>query len=289
MRIDLHTHSLRSDGSDTPRALVAKAAAAGLDVVALTDHDTVAGWDEAVAAGAEFGVAVVCGIELSVTDAFERDGVRTSAGRHLLAYGVDPTAPALAEILARAATSREDRAEALFARLEQSGLGVDRAAVTASAGGIPSRKHVAAGMVAAGHASSDDDAFARFLNEGREFHVERYRPSVEDAIAAVHAAGGVAVIAHPRDTKRGAGVDDVRMAQLREAGLDGVEVDHQSHDAATRADLRVLAGRLGLWVTGSSDHHGDRKVDHDLGCNLTDVDQARGLLGDAFPEASHQG
>lgn len=271
MRIDLHTHSIHSDGSDTPRELVAKAAGAGLDVVALTDHDTTTGWDEAVSTGRELGIVVVRGVELSTTN----DG----HGQHLLAYNVDPTHPPLAEILRRGATSREDRVAALLDRPDAMGLGVDRAFVTGLAGGIPSRKHMAAGLVRAGHVASDDEAFARYLNEGGPAYIQRYRPSIEDAIAAISGAGGVSVIAHPRDGKRGAGVSDERLATLAASGLDGIEVDHQSHPAEVREELRKTADALGLVTAGSSDYHGDRKIDHDLGCNLTDPEQADRLLG----------
>lgn len=272
MRIDLHTHSLHSDGSDTPTELVAKAAEAGLDVVALTDHDTVAGWQEAIAAGDRFGVRVVLGAEFSVTD--------EGRGRHLLGYGFDPAHPAVAEILRRAATSRADRAEALFDKLDELGFPVDREYVTSLAGGIPSRKHVAAALVEAKRFKSDDEAFAKLLNEGRDGYVQRYRPNIEDAISAIKAAGGVSVIAHPRDTKRGPGMSDERLAYLKAHGLDGVEVDHQAHAPQVRKGLRALAQDLGLVVTGSSDHHGTRKVDHDLGCNLTSAKAAVVLLGD---------
>lgn len=274
MRIDLHTHSIRSDGSDTPSELVERAAVAGLDVVALTDHDTVAGWGEALDAGERLGIKVVRGIEFSTTD----DG----RGRHLLGYNVDQSHPAIAEILSRGARSREDRVSDLFARLDHLGLSVDREYVTSLAGGIPSRKHVAAGLVMAGHVASDDEAFERFLNEGGPAYIQRYRPTIEDAITAIRDAGGASVIAHPRDGKRGAGVSEDRFAALGAVGLDGIEVDHQQHATEVRDELRGIAANLGLAATGSSDYHGTRKTHHDLGCNLTDVEVAQRLLGPSF-------
>ncbi|QWC84578.1 PHP domain-containing protein [Nocardioidaceae bacterium] len=275
MRIDLHTHSNISDGSDDPAELVRKAAATGLDVVALTDHDTVDGWDEALEAGQRHGITVVTGIEFSVTD--------LGSGRHLLGYLVDPRHERIAEILGRAASSRADRIDALFPRLSELGLSVDEQRVRASGEGIPSRKHVAKAMVEAGHVADEDEAFAEWLNEGKPAYVERYRPDIVDAIAAIREAGGVSVIAHPRDTRRGPGVDDERLAELAGAGLDGVEVDHQAHSPDVRGALRDVTDRLGLVVTGSSDYHGTRKTDHDLGCNLTAPDQGRALLGDLIP------
>lgn len=271
MRMDLHTHSLHSDGSDTPRELVELAVGAGLDVVALTDHDTVAGWDEARTAGAELGIKVVLGVELSTTN--------QDRGQHLLGYAFDPEHPAIAEILSRGTSARTDRAEALLERLDDLGLGVDREYVVSLAGGIPSRKHVAACMVRAGHVASDDEAFERYLNEGGPAYVPRYRPTIEAAIEAIGSAGGVSVIAHPWDTRRGAAVTEARFAELAASGLDGIEVDHQQHSAEDRAALRAIAADLSLAATGSSDYHGTRKTNHELGCNVTDPDVARALLG----------
>jgi predicted metal-dependent phosphoesterase TrpH len=274
MRIDLHTHSIRSDGSDTPTELVGRAVQAGLDVVALTDHDTVAGWVEAAEAGERSGVRVVLGIEFSTTN--------EDRGQHLLGYNLDPAHPAIEDILTRGATSREGRVDALFARLDELGVSVDREYVTSLAGGIPSRKHVAAGLVKAGHVRSDDEAFAELLNEGGSAYVQRYRPTIEDAIAAIRDAGGASVIAHPRDGKRGPGVTEERFAQLGACGLNGIEVYHQQHDAGVREELRSIANSLGLAATGSSDYHGTRKTGHDLGCNLTDVLVAEALLGSSI-------
>lgn len=189
MRIDLHTHSNQSDGSDTPGELIEQAVAAGLDVVALTDHDTVAGWSEATEAGKRLGITVVCGIEFSTSN----DG----RGQHLLGYNLDPCHPSIAEILERGATSREDRVLALFAKLDELGLSIDREYVTSLAGGIVSRKHVAAGLVKKGHVDSDDEAFARYLNEDGPAYIQRYEPCIEDTILAIRGAGGVSVIAHP--------------------------------------------------------------------------------------------
>lgn len=274
MRVDLHTHSVRSDGSDSPRELVERAAAADLDVVALTDHDTVAGWGDAADAGQQLGIRVVLGIEFSTTN--------EGRGQHLLGYNLDPEHPAIAEILRRGATAREDRVAALFDRLDELDLSVDREYVTSLAGGIPSRKHIAAGLVKQGHVATDDEAFARFLNEGGPAYIQRYRPTIEDAIAAIRDAGGVSVIAHPRDDKRGPGVTEERFAELSAGGLDGIEVDHEQHTQQHRAGLRAVAANLGLAATGSSDYHGTRKTGHDLGCNLTDAEVAEKLLGPNF-------
>lgn len=274
MRIDLHTHSRCSDGSDEPAELVGRAAAVGLDVVALTDHDTTTGWAEATEAGQRLGVRVVRGVEFSTSD--------QAQGRHLLGYNLDPDHADVAEILRRGATSREDRARGLFARLEELELPVDREYVEALAGGIPSRKHVAGGMVRAGYVPDDDEAFRRYLNEGGIAYVQRYRPTIEETIVAIRAAGGVSVIAHPRDPDRGEVVSDERLEALVEIGLDGIEVDHETHSAQVRAQLRGIAAELDVVATGSSDYHGTMKTHHALGCNTTDPEAAARLLGPAF-------
>lgn len=275
-RIDLHTHSVLSDGTDTPTELVRKAAAAGLQVVALTDHDLVTGWAEAEEAGQRHGIRVVRGIEWSTTD-----GAR---GQHLLAYDVDPTHPEIAGMLQRAGRSRVWRYEQVLTRLAELDLGVEDAEVRTLVedGGTPSRKHLAIALLArypAEFPGGEQEVFARLLNPGARAYVDRDRPTIEDAVRATTAAGGTTVVAHPRDTTRDAGMSDERIEELAALGLTGIEVDHRMHSDADRAALRALAIRLDLVTTGSSDYHGTRKVDHDLGCHLTDPEQAARLIG----------
>lgn len=274
MRIDLHTHSRLSDGTDTPAQLVEQAAAAGLDVVALTDHDTVAGWDEAIEAAERFKITIVRGTEFSTTN--------KGRGQHLLGYNFKSDHPAIVAILSRAATSRKDRAAKLFERLDRLGVGVNRRYVEELAGEIPNRMHMAAGMVEAGHVDTVKQAFEKWLNPARPAYVQRYRPTIEDAIVAIRDAGGVSVIAHPCDDRGEHPITETRFAELAEAGLDGIEVDHQKHDLQARAKLRSIAKNLGLAVTGSSDYHGTNKINHDLGCNGTDVEVAQSILGPNF-------
>jgi predicted metal-dependent phosphoesterase TrpH len=273
MRIDLHTHSNISDGTDTPTELVDRARAVGLDVVALTDHDTFAGLDEAVARGEQVDVQVVRGMELSC--ARERQSV------HLLAYGVDPEAPGLAAELEKVRGGRLGRLGGVLARLADLGVPVTEEEVLAEVGESPSvgRPHIADAMVKAGHVADRTEAFDRFLADGGPAHVPRYAIPVERGIDLVHAAGGAAVIAHPWGRGREHVLPPEVLSRLAsDHGLEGIEVDHQDHDPKTRTRLRGLAGELGLLVTGSSDYHGTGKLDHDLGCNTTDPDVLSALL-----------
>jgi predicted metal-dependent phosphoesterase TrpH len=264
MRIDLHTHSNVSDGTDTPAELVVAAHEAGLDVVALTDHDTFDGLDRAVAAGRDHGVEVVRGLELSCS--------RHGQSVHLLAYGADPEAAALAEEMVRVREGRTNRLRPVLDLLAGLGVPVTEEAVMAQVGSSPSvgRPHIADALVEAGWVKDRTEAFDRFLADGGPAHVGRYAIEVEHGIDLVHAAGGVAVIAHPWGRGRAQLLPASYLATLVEQHrLDGIEVDHQDHDAEARAELWALVDRLGVLGTGSSDYHGTGKTDHGLGVNTT--------------------
>ncbi|MEU7334125.1 MULTISPECIES: PHP domain-containing protein [unclassified Streptomyces] len=253
MRIDLHAHSTASDGTDTPAELVRAAAAAGLDVVALTDHDTTRGHAEAVAALPE-GLTLVTGAELSC----RLDGV----SMHLLAYLFDPAEP---ELLAERELIRDDRvprARSMVAKLQGLGVPVTWEQVARIAGdGSVGRPHVASALVELGVVGSVSEAFGGdWLADGGRVYVPRHETDPFEAIRLVKAAGGVTVFAHPAAVKRGRTVPEAAIAELATAGLDGIEVDHMDHEPATRARLRGLAAELGLLVTGSSDYHGSRKT-----------------------------
>lgn len=274
MRIDLHTHSSVSDGTDTPEELVRKAAAAGLDVVALTDHDTFDGLNAAVAEGQRIGVQVLRGMELSCS--------RGGDSVHLLAYGADPLNADLVAELALVRGGRKGRLTGVLMKLAELGVPVSEAEVMAQVGDSPSvgRPHIADAMIKAGHVGDREEAFDRFLAEGGPAHVHRYAIELERGIDLVHAAGGVAVIGHPWGRGREHVLPPALLSALAaEHGLDGVEVDHQDHDASTRAQLRTLAAELGLLATGSSDYHGTGKLDHDLGCNTTAPEVYDDLVG----------
>ncbi|MFP3988099.1 PHP domain-containing protein [Streptomyces sp. E11-3] len=253
MRVDLHTHSTASDGTDTPAELVRNAAAAGLDVVALTDHDTTRGHAAAIAALPP-GLTLVTGAELSC----RLGGV----GLHMLAYLFDADEPELLRERELVRDDRVPRAQAMIGKLQELGAPVTWEQVARIAGdGSVGRPHIAEALVELGTVRSVSDAFTPdWLADGGRAYVEKHELDPFDAIRLVKAAGGVTVFAHPLAVKRGEVVPESAIAELTAAGLDGIEVDHMDHDPATRARLRGLATDLGLLATGSSDYHGSRKT-----------------------------
>ncbi|MEV7994429.1 PHP domain-containing protein [Streptomyces sp. NPDC086077] len=253
MRIDLHTHSTASDGTDTPAELVRNAAAAGLDVVGLTDHDTTRGHAEAIEALPE-GLTLVTGAELSC----RTDGI----GMHMLAYLFDAEEPALLAERELVRDDRVPRAKGMIAKLNELGVPVTWEQVARIAGeGSVGRPHVATALVELGVVPSVGDAFTQdWLADGGRAYVGKHETDPFEAIRLIKGAGGVAVFAHPGAAKRGRTVPESVIAELAAAGLDGLEVDHMDHDPDTRARLRGLAKELGLLVTGSSDYHGSRKT-----------------------------
>jgi predicted metal-dependent phosphoesterase TrpH len=274
MRIDLHTHSSVSDGTDTPAELVATARAAGVDVIALTDHDTTAGWSPAQEARPS-GLTVVPGMELSCRW-FPDDQPPISV--HLLGYLFDPLHPGFAAERARLRDERLERGERIVTALAEAGYPVawDRI-VDRSEGGVVGRPHIARALVDAGAADSVDHAFATMLHPRSPYYVTKADTDVREGIALVRAAGGVPVFAHGLATRRGRIVGDDAIAAMAEAGLLGLEVDHPDHSADERAHLRGLAAELGLIVTGSSDYHGTNKATPIAACT-TDPEQWEALL-----------
>jgi hypothetical protein len=254
-RIDLHCHSTASDGTLTPAELVRAGAAAGLDVMAITDHDTTGGW-AAAAEARPAGMRLVRGAELSC----RWYGVQPAIALHLLAYLFDPAEPRLAADLARMRTDREQRAERIVGLLRADGVDISWPEVHGyAAGGSVGRPHIAQALIRAGLVRTTDEAFAsRWL--GSRYFVPKSDLDVFEAVRAVRAAGGVPVFAHPRATKRGRVVPDALIRDLAAAGLFGLEADHEDHSPAERAEIRELAGSLGLVVTGSSDFHGTHKT-----------------------------
>ncbi|GAA1001903.1 PHP domain-containing protein [Acrocarpospora macrocephala] len=273
MRIDLHAHSTASDGTESPAEVVRRARAAGLDVLALTDHDGVAGHPEAIEALPD-GLTLVPGMELSC----RRDGMSI----HMLAYLFDPGHPELAAELELIRAARDDRAAAMVARIAELGVPITLDMVAAiAAGGVIGRPHIARAMLAVGAVATVAEAFTpAWIGSGGRAHVSRYALDPVRAVRLTLAAGGAAVLAHPRSAKRGRTVPADWIAELAAAGLAGIEIDHRDHTPEARAELRALAADLDLIVTGASDDHGDL-TGHRLGCETTSPDQYERLLASA--------
>lgn len=270
-RIDLHTHSWFSDGSESPTVVVQEAARTGLDVVALTDHDVVAGWAEADTAGQEAGIVVVPGIEVSCS--WQRASV------HLLAYLPDPHDPELRAELERVRRSRVTRIERMVELLAADGYPVTYAEVLGSAGDEATlgRPHVADVLVAHGRYRSREEAFADVLSSSSPYYVTHHAPDPVRAVELVVAAGGAAVLAHPFASGRGLVVGEGVVGQMADAGMVGLEVDHRDHDRGARDRAAALARRLGLLATGSSDYHGSGKPNR-LGERTTSPEVLERLL-----------
>lgn len=272
MKVDLHTHTRASDGTQSPEELVLAAVEAGVDVLGLTDHDTAEGWAAGAAAAERHGLGLVRGMEIST----RLDG----RGVHLLAYLPDPTYPPLVALLDRVLEGRSGRVPAVLERLAAVDVHLTEEDVAAVSGDAAAsgRPHIADALVGAGVVRYRDEAFARFLNPGMPGYVDRWAAPLRETIGVVAAAGGVTVIAHAWGRRRSRIPDAEAIAELAELGLTGLEVDHQDHDAGAREALRAIARDLDLVVTGSSDHHGAGKVGHDLACNTTAPEELERLL-----------
>jgi predicted metal-dependent phosphoesterase TrpH len=275
MRADLHVHSSASDGTEPPAEVMRRAAQAGLDVVALTDHDTVAGHAEArrALAGPLTSLTLLPGMELSCRLA--------DRSLHLLAYLFDADHPDLAAELRRIRDDRVLRARAMVSRLAELGVGISWDQVAAIAGpAVVGRPHIARAMAAAGAITSPREAFTRdWIGDGGRAYVGRYALDPVHAIGLVRDAGGVAVLAHPRAGQEYR-VSDEEIGRLAAAGLAGVEVFHPDQPDAERAGLLALAHDLGLVATGGSDDHGSL-TGHRIGCETVGADAYQALISRA--------
>jgi 3',5'-nucleoside bisphosphate phosphatase len=246
---DLQLHSTASDGSDSPSEVVRRAHALGFTTIALTDHDTMAGVEEAQAAGRALGVEVIEACEISTIDGTDRQV-------DLLAYGVDPADRDFAFALRALRDGRFARAWGMVQKLNEHGYPVSLDRVVAIAGGAENlgRPHVAKAMVEAGIVPDVKSAFTPdLILDGGRCYVQRVKISPEEAIARIHAAGGVAVVAHPGRT----GLTDAELSALAVQGLDGIEAWYPQHNEATTSRFLALAARQQWLVTGGSDDHGD--------------------------------
>ncbi len=259
--VDLHIHTTASDGTLTPRQAVELARSLGLAAVAITDHDTTSGLGEAARAGAELGVEVVPGLELSA-------GYRDK-NVHILGYFIDPDAPALRAALDWFVRERKSRNERIVAALAADGFHISMGELEAAwPATVLGRPHIAEALVRRGYAAGIDEAFDRFLNRGRPYYRPRRRMPMDRAVAAVLASGGIACVAHP--LQYGFPPDELEafLRAAKTAGCAALEAYYSKYSQAQQAALRAMAARLGLAVSGGSDFHGDRKPDIQMGSGV---------------------
>ena len=264
--IDLHTHTTCSDGTDTPFALVKKALAAGVTTLAITDHDSTAGWSEAITA-LQPQIELVLGAEISC---LTHDGISV----HMLGLLFDGEDRAIQQLLSDSRDTRIPRMRAMVELLQADGIQIslDDVYKAMPDGATLGRPHLADALVANGVVASRDEAFLDLLNNGSKYYVTHAAPTPVDAIRAIRSAGGVAVIAHPFASRRGQVLDASSFADLVGAGLNGIEVHHRDQNAEEQASLSAIARELNLVTTGSSDYHGTGKL-NGLAENVTDKTQ----------------
>lgn len=255
--------------------MIASAAAAGLGAVALTDHDTTAGWPEAAQEARRLGVTLVPGAEISC----QVSGISV----HMLAYLHDPHDPGLLAELVRTRDDRVGRAQRIVARLAQDvTITWDDVLAQADDRATVGRPHIADALVARGVVASRDEAFATLLHSGSPYYLPHYAPQASDIVRLVAAAGGVTVIAHCLARRRGRVLQDDDLAALAAAGMAGIEVDHRDHSPSDRAHLLDVAAGLDLLTTGSSDYHGTGKLNR-LGENTTSPQVLEQLIARGTP------
>ncbi len=263
MTVDLHTHSTASDGQYTPSQLVRLAAARGLEALALTDHDTLDGLEEAVEAGAHAGLLVLRGVEL---------GAKEYRSLHILGYGFTPGAPGLEALCARMREGRDERKYRILDFLREKGLGITLAEVEEIAGGaIIARPHFAQALVRGGYTATVKEAFDRYLDTDEYQRIERVKPDARTCIETIRAAGGKASLAHPYQLNLEEESLDALVKQLAGYGLSAIECYYPRHRPEQQAFYLHLAEKYGLYVSGGSDFHGER-VKPDISLSALDLD-----------------
>jgi predicted metal-dependent phosphoesterase TrpH len=252
--IDLHTHTTCSDGTDSPFALVKKALAAGITTLAITDHDTTAGWNEAITA-IQPQIELVLGAEVSCLTS---DGISV----HMLGLLFNGEDAQMQQMLADSRDTRLPRMRRMVELLSADGINIslDDVYRATPEGATVGRPHLADALVANGVVASRDEAFLDLLNNDSKYYVTHAAPTPEDAIRAIRKAGGVAVIAHPFASRRGQTITAATFADLVGAGLNGIEVHHRDQNAQEQETLTAIAQELNLVITGSSDYHGTGKL-----------------------------
>jgi predicted metal-dependent phosphoesterase TrpH len=264
--IDLHTHTTASDGTDSPAALVNKALSAGIKTLAITDHDSTSGWSEAITA-LRPSLSLVLGAEIST---LTLDGISV----HMLGLLFDGEDKSMQNMLAESRDTRIPRMRKMIDLLAADGINISIEDVMAATpvGATLGRPHLADALVRNRVVATRDEAFLELLHNDSKYYVTHAAPTPEDAIRQINQAGGVAVIAHPFASRRGEVISAATFTNLVPAGLHGIEVNHRDHSQAEREQLAQIADQLGLVKTGSSDYHGNGKL-NELGENLTDPEQ----------------
>jgi 3',5'-nucleoside bisphosphate phosphatase len=266
VKIDLHTHSTYSDGTDKPSELINKALAAGITIIGLTDHDSISGWQEATNS-LRPGISLVPGAEISCQTS---DGISV----HILGLLFDSSNSELMNALEKTRENRHGRMEKIIARINEAGIDITMNDVLAqlSDGATLGRPHLADALVKKGVVASRDEAFTQMLHNNSKYYVSHYSPTPEAAIALIKSAGGVSVIAHPMASHRGRTISLETFGSLIDSGLDGIEVDHRDHSPDEKKQLIALANGSNLVMTGASDYHGNGKL-NSLGEYTTNPDQ----------------
>jgi len=266
VKIDLHTHSTYSDGTDTPSELINKALATGISIIGLTDHDSISGWQEATKA-LRSGISLVPGAEISCQTT---DGISV----HILGLLFDANNTELMNTLEKTRENRHGRMEKIIARINEAGIDITMNDVLEqlSDGATLGRPHLADALVKKGVVASRDEAFTQMLHNNSKYYVSHYSPTPEAAIALIKAAGGVSVIAHPMASHRGRTISLETFGSLIDSGLDGIEVDHRDHSPDEKKQLISLASESNLVMTGASDYHGNGKL-NSLGEYTTNPDE----------------
>ena len=266
--IDLHTHTDESDGTCTPLELVDRALAIGLEALAISDHDTFAGYDQAAAPALSYGLDLVCAIEL--TARLDGNGLKRGT-LHLLGYFLhQPPTAEFRTWLGELQAARRERNVRLIAKLQSLGVAIELAEVERIGRTLTGRPHFARLLIQKGYASNWEDAFRRYLDESAPGFVEREAPDVLMGIERILSGGGLPVLAHPvRLAIRNPATEESLIGKLRDAGLRGIEVYHSDQSATDQARYLGIAGKLGLAVTGGSDFHGDMKPGVALGTGVS--------------------
>ncbi len=274
LRIDLHTHSNESDGTDRPGELVEHAIDAGITHLALTDHDSIAGWQDALEHRGS-AISLVLGAEISCQ-------TKEALSVHMLGLLFDPENQALRSAMDQTRSNRVTRMERIVGRLQEAGMEITIEDVYEQLreGAKLGRPHLADAMVKRGIVKDRSEAFDKFLHNRSKFYIPDASPTPEDAIRLIKEAGGVAIIAHPFASLRGRIISPEYLESLVEAGLDGIEIDHRDHNEGERDALRELSRRFGLIATGGSDYHGNGKENR-LAENTTDMAQFERIVARA--------